>query len=162
MITECVSNTNFEGKLIILNGLSHKPYSCIKKVENNLKKQIQPKDFDLFVEQDYRTNKINIAASSLRLRFIHGVIIHEELPITAKSSRYIYAAKNAIDKYENAVKENEQKEWEQSQKQRKMEILKDTVETIFLFPLFAVNDILHSINPKWSKNFEKRVIDRII
>ena len=92
---------------------------------------------------------------------MHGVITHEELPITAKSSRYIYATKNAIEKHENALKDNEQKKWEQEQKKQKIENIKDLAETMVFFPLFIIGDILHSINPKWSKKFEKYLYKRI-
>ena len=161
MRAECIGNTNFQGKLVLLNELSRKPGSCIEKVKKDLQEMIKPKNYDLYLEQDYSTNKINFAASTLYPRCIHGAIEHEELPITAKPKRYINAAKDTMDNYEKALNEKEQQAWEQKQKHQKTEDLKDFAGIILFFPLFAINDLLHEINPKWSKKFEK-FIDKII
>ena len=150
-----VSKINFEGKIVILNDLSHKPDLSIKKVKVSLQKLIEPMNCNLFVEQNYTNNKINIGVSQLNPKTMSGVISHEELPITAKSSRYVYAAKNAIDKYKKAIMDIEMKDWEQKRKNEKFQDLKDIACSFLMFPLFVINYILHSINPKWSKSFEK-------
>lgn len=154
-IQQITNAQNFEGKLIILNDLSQKPYASINKVKDNLQKQIQPKKYDLYIGQDYSANKIRIAASHFRPSYIKGALAHEELPITAKSSRYLYAAKNAIDKHEKALSDTEQKNWELRQKQQKKQKIIDTAETILLAPIFILDCILHDINPKLGGKFEK-------
>ena len=47
------------------------------------------------------------------------------------------------------------KDWEQKRKNEKFQDLKDIACSFLMFPLFVINYILHSINPKWSKSFEK-------
>ena len=155
MRTDCVSSTDFKGKLVIINELSDKPKKCIDIVRNNLEKQIQPKKYNLYIEQDYRTCKINIGASFYQPRYMSGVIAHEELPITAKSNKYVYATKRAIDKHETSEAEREQLTWEQEQKRKKKEDIKDVLGTILLSPVFILNMVIHEINPKWGKKFEK-------
>lgn len=159
-IQQITNAQNFEGKLIILNDLSQKPYASINKVKDNLQKQIQPKKYDLYIGQDYSANKIRIAASHFRPSYIKGALAHEELPITAKSSRYLYAAKDAIDKHEKALSETEQEKWEQRIKERKREELLDFAQTLLYAPFYIVEYILRDINPKWAKKFEK-FIDKI-
>ena len=154
MQTDCVSSTYFQGKVVILNTLSHKPYLNIKKTENNFTRQIKSKNYNLYIEQDYCLNKINIGVSMLQPRTMSGTIEHEELPVTAKSKRYIYAAKSAIDKFEKSQKEKEQQTWEQKQKKQKIEDIKDIIGTILLSPVFITEEIIHSINPKWANKFE--------
>jgi hypothetical protein len=154
MQTKCVSNTDFQGKLIIVNGLSNKPYLNIRKVKRNLEKQIEPKDYNLYVEQDYKTDKINIGVSFLQPRYISGVVAHEEIPITAKSNRYIYAVKSAIDKHEQMQREKEEQEWKQEQKQKKIEHIKDVIGSILLSPVFIAGAVIHEICPKLGKKFE--------
>ena len=154
MRTDCLSNIDFQGKVVILNPLSNKPYLNIKKAENNFTKQIKSKNYNLYIEQDYSLNKINIGVSPLKPRTMSGNIEHEELPITAKSKRYIYAAKSAIDNYEKRQKEKEAQAWEQEQKRIKTENIKDTLETILLSPVFIAEEMIRSINPKWANKFE--------
>ena len=159
MQTDCVSSTYFQGKVVILNTLSHKPYLNIKKAENNFTRQIKSKNYNLYIEQDYCLNKINIGVSMLQPRTMSGTIEHEELPVTAKSKRYIYAAKSAIDKFEKSQKEKEQQAWEQEQIKQKREEIAATLLNIVLAPVYIVEDaisgMLHEINPKWGKKFEK-------
>ena len=155
MRTDCLSNIDFQGKVVILNTLSHKPNSSLKKVENNLQKQVQSKNYDLYIEQDYSLNKINIGVSPLKPRTMSGNIEHEELPITAKSKRYIYAAKSAIDKHEKRQKEKEVQVWEQEQKKQKKQNIYDAVEFILYCPFYIVEHVLHDINPKFSQKYDK-------
>jgi len=155
MQTDCVSSTYFQGKVVILNTLSHKPYLNIKKAENNFTRQIKSKNYNLYIEQDYSLNKINIGVSPLKPRTMSGNIEHEELPITAKSKRYIYAAKSAIDNYEKRQKEKEAQAWEQEQKKQKIDDVKNIIEYIVLSPVFIADAVIHEINPKWGRKFEK-------
>ena len=159
-IQQITNAQNFEGKLIILNDLSQKPHASINKVKDALQKQIEPKKYDLHIGQDYSANKIRIAASHFRPSYIQGVLAHEELPITAKSSRYIYAAKDAIDKHEKALLDAEQENWELKQKQQKKQEVIDTIESILFAPVLILDSILHEINPKLGKKFEK-ILDKI-
>lgn len=155
MRTDCLCSIDFQGKVVILNTLSHKPYLNIKKAENNFTKQIKSKNYNLYIEQDYSLNKINIGVSSWKPRTMSGNIEHEELPITAKSKRYIYAAKSAIDKHEKRQKEKEKQTWEQEQKKQKILDVKKTIEYVLLFPVFAAELIIHDINPKLGTKFDK-------
>ncbi len=159
-IQQVTNLQNFEGKLIILNDLSQKPYANINKVKDSLQKQIESKKYNLYIGQDYSANKIRIAVSHFQPNYIQGVLTHEELPITAKSSRYVYAAKNAIDKHEKALSDTEQKNWELRQKQQKKQKIIDTAETILLAPVFILGSVLHDISPKLSAKFEK-ILDKI-
>jgi len=155
MRADCVSSMDFKGKLVIINELSNKPKKCIDIVRNNLEKQIQPKNYNLYIEQDYRTCRINIGASFYQPRYMSGVIAHEELPITAKSNRYVYATKRAIDKHETSEAEKEQQIWEQEQIRNKKEEMKDILGTILLSPVFILGMVIHEINPQWGNKFEK-------
>ena len=87
--------------------------------------------------------------------------IHESVLLNAKPSRYVDGAKNAIENFDKALLDKEQKEWELKQKQKKIEEIKDIICSIIYFPLFLAGDILHEISPKLSKKFEK-LIDKII
>lgn len=153
-IQQITNSQNFEGKLVILNNLSCKPHANINKVKNNLQKQIESKKYNLYIEQDYSANKIRIAASYYEPRYIQGVLIHEEVPITANHSRYIYAAKDAIDKREKSLLDAEQNKWEFKQKQQKIQEIKETAGAIVFMPLFAIGVILEDISPKLAKKYE--------
>ena len=154
-IQKITNSQNFEGKLVILNDLSCKPYANINKVKTNIQKQIETKKYNLYIGQDYSANKIRIAVSYYEPRYIQGVLTHEELPITAKSSRYIYATKNAIDKYEKALADIENKNSEQKQREQKKQELKDNVVTIFFAPLYITGSILEDISPKLAEKYVK-------
>jgi len=159
-IQQVTNSQNFEGKLIILNDLSQKPYANINKVKDSLQKQIESKKYNLYIGQDYSANKIRIAVSHFQPSYIQGVLAHEELPITAKSSRYIYAVKNAIDNHEKTLSDIEQKKWEQEQVQQKKQELKDTFAAFVFAPLYMIGTILEDISPKLSAKFEK-ILDKI-
>jgi len=154
MRTDCIGSTDFNGKLFVINKLSDKPKKSIDRVRNNLEKLIQPKNYNLYIEQDYRTCKINIGVSYFQPRYMSGVVAHEELPIVAKSNKYVYATKRAIDKYEANKAEKEQQAWEQEQKRKKKENIKDTLELILISPVFIAEKMIRSINPKWANKFE--------
>lgn len=158
MKTDCVNNTIFGGKLVITNHLSNKPNNCINKLKDSLEGLVQKKDYNLYVTQDYSMNKICITVK-YPVNMLNQA--GETIPINAKHSKYIDAAKSAIAKYDKALLENEQIKWEQKQKQNKIQELKDILETIVLFPLFGINELLDFINPKLSKKFEK-LIDKMI
>lgn len=155
MRTERIDNTNFQGKLIILNDLSHKPYANINKIKDNLVKQIESKKYDLYIGQDYSANKIRFAASHCEPRYIQGVLAHEEIPITANASRYIYAAKNAINRYEKAIMDVELKNWEQKRKQQQIQECKDVVGTLIFSPLYVMGSVLSDVSPKLAKKYEE-------
>lgn len=153
MKTECINNTNFQGKLIVTNQLSNKPSKCFNKVRGDIEALIEKKDYNLFLKQDYDKQKIFFREISVN--------VQESIPITANSSKYIEAAKNIIEKYDKALLDKEQKEWERKQHEQAITELKDTAWSIVLFPLFIVEYMLSEINTKWSKNFEK-FIDKLI
>lgn len=166
MRTDCINNTNFQGKFVIENRLSDKPKRCVKKVQDSINNLIHEKSYNLYLKQLYDKNVIGIYADyPFPLKPSQHIIIlnktTENIPINSNSSKYIEAAKNAIEKYDKVLREKDQKEWEDRRKNQKINDLIDSAETILFFPLFAVSDILHSINPKWSKKFEK-YIEKII
>ena len=154
-IQQVTNSQDFKGKLVILNDLSRKPYANINKVKDNLVKQIESKKYDLYIGQDYSANKIRIAASYYEPRYIQGVLVHEEIPITANASRYIYAAKNAINRYEKAIMDVELKNWEQKRKQQQIQECKDVVGTLIFSPLYVMGSVLSDISPKLAKKYEK-------
>jgi len=162
-----VSPIDFKGKFVVKNELSNKPARCVKKVNNTLRDMVRAKTYNLYVRQDYTKNVIRFEADypfpykpSQRKPLL--VDVSESIPVTSNASRYIEAAEVAVNKFEKAVRDNEHREWEQSHKTDRMQELRDIAGSVLFFPLFAINDILHSMNSKWAKNFEKNVIDRII
>ena len=161
MKVECINNTNFQGKLYIQNKFSKVADSKMKKAKADIEKLIAQKKYDLYVQQDYGYSNVNFIASQYAPSDIVDVYRKISIPVMSKPSKYTEAAKNATAEYEKAILNKEQKQWECEKKQRAVQDVKDTAEFIMLFPLFIINDILHKINPKWSKKFEK-VIDKII
>ena len=171
MRTECVNNTAFNGKLFIADNLSKKPRLNLGKVKLNIQKYLENKNYNLYFKQDYTTNKVNIdlkevCSNPFSLNFSRyeteketGFSAHVD--INAKASKYFDAVKDAIYRYEEDLKTNAEKEWELEQTKKIKEDFKEFAGSLLFFPLFAVNDILHSINPKWSNKFEK-IIDNLI
>ena len=152
MRTDCLNSTDFQGKVVILNNLSHKPYLCIKKVENNLTKQINSKNYNLYIEQDYSLNKMNIGVSLLRPRTMSGTIEHEELPITSKSNRYIYAAKSAIETFEKNIAKTREEKYVKEQKQRNS---REAFTALGMAPLFFLCFFADAIIPNGGEKVEK-------
>ena len=166
MRVENITNTNFQGKLVITNHLSEKPEKSVKKVQEIIKNLVQKKDYNIYLTQDYGKNEISIYADypfpqkpSKHLIFLNTE--KENLPLNAKCSRYIDAAKSAIEKYDKALLSNKQKEWGQKRKQDQVQELKGILGAIAIFPLYGINLLLGSIHPKLSKNFEK-LLEKII
>lgn len=63
MLTAKIANTNsnqqtFKGKVIIDGDLSAIPTKMVRQSAQNLKKMFEQKDYDLFIKQDYKRNKI--------------------------------------------------------------------------------------------------------
>ena len=165
MRTDCINNTNFQGKLVVVNKLSNKPSRCLNKVKDSMEELVRNKDYNLYVQQDYSNDKIRIIAEypfplkpSQRDKYIRT---QKYIPTVSNASKYLYTAQDVLNEHEENLRTMEQKKWENNQKQQFWEMLKGDIETILLFPLFVINDILHSINPKWSKKFEKSIIDKI-
>ena len=160
MRAECVTDTNFQGKLVIQNKFSKVAESKMEKAKVSIEELIASKNYDLYVQQDYGYNIVNFIASHNFPTKMADIYKKISIPIVSKYSKYTEAAKNAIEEYENAILNEKQKCWENEKKHRVVQDFKDTVGTILYFPLFMINDILYEINPKWSKKFE-RFIDRI-
>lgn len=161
-----IDNTSFQGKLVITNHLSEKPEKSIRKVQEIIQNIVQKKDYNLYLTQDYGKNEINIYADypfpqKPSEHFIFLNTEKETLPINAKYSRYIDAARSAVEKYDKALLKNNQTEWEHKQKQNQIQELKGILGSIAIFPLYGINLLLDSIHPKLSEKFEK-LLDKII
>ena len=147
-------NESFNGNVYTANKLSKKPNISFNMVSDKIQNLIKDKSYDLYIYQDHIDNKIRIAVSYFKLGRIDGLLTNEEIPITAKASRYFYAAKRAIDNHEKMQKEKEQQLWDQEQKRNKKEEIKDIAETIIFAPLYITGSILENISPKLAKKFE--------
>ena len=160
MRTDCISNTDFKGKLVIVNQLSNKPKKCLANVQNDIQKFIKPKDYNLFIQQDYSKNEMRIIAdypfplkrSKLNLYFTRTQM---NIPITSKASKYVETSQDVMDKFEYNLHQKEQQAWEQEQKKQKIDDAKNIIEYIVLSPVFIADAIIHEINPKWGRKFEK-------
>ncbi len=160
MRTNCISDTDFRGKLVIVNELSNKPKKCIQKVQDDIQKLVKPKDYNLFIQQDYSKNEMRIIAdypfplkrSQLNQYYTRTQI---NIPVDSKASKYIATSKNVMSEFESNLHQTEQQAWEQEQKRKKKEDIKDTLEIIVLSPLIITEAIIRSISPKWAKKFEK-------
>ena len=160
MRTESLNSTNFQGKLIIVNSLSNKPKKCIKKVQDNIQQLIKPKDFDLYLMQDYSKSKVNISAkypinTAISKNLYLTCKSEENIPDTSKHSTYIDAAKSVIESFENNVRKVDELVWKQEQKKQKIDDVKNIIEYVLLFPVFAAELLIHDINPKWGTKFDK-------
>ena len=165
-IQSIANSQNFEGQFIIVNNLSNKPAECVKTIKDNIKKLINKKNFNLYLKQDYVKQKICFIPDYQfpNMQNNENTMLantQESVLINAKSSRYVDAAKKAIENFDKALLDKEQKEWELTRKQQTVEYIKGTIGSIICFPLFVINDLLHEISPKLSKKFEK-LIDKII
>lgn len=155
-----IENTDFRGKLFIVNNLSNKPARYVNKVRNNLEKLIQPKDYNLYIQQDYSKSEMRIIAdyplpselSQKDLLFTRTLL---NIPITSKASKYISAAKDVINQFEENKCIKEQEKWKEVQKKLKKEGLIDIITTILLLPVDLVNECLYKISPKWSAKYGK-------
>ena len=165
-IQSIANSQNFEGQFIIVNNLSNKPAECVKTVKNQVKKLISKKDYNLYLKQDYVKQRIcfipdyQLPKMSERGQMVHSGT-QESVLLNAKPSRYVDAAKNAIENFDRALLNEKQKEWALTKKQQTVEGIKDIIVNIVYFPLFVIGDILHEISPKLSNKFEK-LIDKII
>ena len=160
MRTDCITDTNFQGKLVISNRLTSKPSKCVAKVKDDIGNLVTKKDYNLYISQNYSNNEIIIKADyPFPLKPSQTTLLmekaEEKLPVNAKVSRYFDAAKKVINDFETKLNKQYEKQWEQGKKQKVIQDIKDMAETVVFFPLFVVDDILHEINPKWSKKFEK-------
>ena len=158
MRTECTNNTDFQGKLVIANSFSNKPKQCINKVQSDVQNLIKKKDYDLYIRQDYSKNVINISAeysfplkSNQRKLFVSA---QENIPINSRVSRYVDAAANVINQFENNLRKKEQQAWEQKQKKQNRDDIKNTIGFILLSPVYFAEMIVHDISPKWGEKFE--------
>ncbi len=161
MKTERADITNFQGKLVVLGKYSNKPKQNIAKTSAELEKLIRPKDWNLYLEQDYGNNNVKMTCDSFYpFENNKDGIAQVNVPITSKASKYISAAQDALDMYEKVLYDKEQKEWENNKKRQIKEDIKSFAGLAALYPLFIVNDILYYINPKWSEKFEQ-ILDEI-
>lgn len=160
MRTDCISNTDFKGKLVIVNQLSNKPKKCLANVQNDIQKLIKPKDYNLFIQQDYSKNEMRIIAdypfplkrSKLNLYFTRTQM---NIPITSKASKYVETSKDVMDKFEYNLYQKEQQAWEQKQKKQKIDDTKDIILSVVLSPVLIIDYLLHEISPKTGAKFEK-------
>ena len=160
MRTASLNDTNFQGKVIVLNRLSSKPNRCLNKVEGDMQKLVQKKDYNLYLKQDYAGNLINISAEypfTQKPSQKHICMLKTQInvPITSKASRYVDTASNVIKQFENNMWNKEQQIWEKEQKKQKIDDVKNIMEYILLSPVFIADAVIHEINPKWGKKFEK-------
>ena len=110
MRTDCISNTDFKGKLVIVNQLSNKPKKCLANVQNDIQKFIKPKDYNLFIQQDYSKNEMRIIADypfPLKPTQKNSYFTRTQIniPITSNASKYVDAASNVINQFENNLQE---------------------------------------------------------
>ena len=156
MYTQNINSANFQGNIYKVGRFSNKPKECLSIVENKISELIQPRSYNLYIQQDYRSGRINITAgNNYIVSDINKNQICASIPCTAESSKYIEASEKAIDKYEEKLKEKAQSEWEQKQKLQKKQNILDTVEFILCCPIYIVGNILEGISPKFGKKFDK-------
>ena len=142
-------NTSFKGDVYVLNKLSPKPQKCFNDKRNQIQTLIKDKQYDLYIFQDYKANKIRIAVSAIPTKRIEGLLAYEEISASANASRYFYAAKNAIDKHEKALSDKRIEAWEKEQ-EKKSDPTEDLLFVIFYAPFALISAIYYSIDPKWS------------
>lgn len=162
MRTNCINSTDFQGRLFIQNKLSRVADFNLKQAKKSIEEILAKKDYNLYVKQDYSYNKVHFSGPAVLTNSISSVDTTVSIPVLSTVTKYIDAAKKASDKYEKALRDKEQADFERSRRHQKFRDLKGISETVLFIPLFAISEILRDINPKWSKNFEKNVIDRII
>ena len=135
MQIERADNTNFKGIFVTTGKFSTKPKQCLMKTRDAIEKLITPEPFDLHVKQDYGTNEIVFCTNKKNAE--------KRISVLSKASKYINSAKETIgEHYYTQNRDLQILAKQQKNKMLKQEIT-DTLETIFLFPLFIVNDILH-------------------
>ncbi|MBP3821473.1 hypothetical protein J6G99_07515 [bacterium] len=164
MRTDCISNTDFKGKLVIVNELSNKPKKCVQKVQNDIQKLVRQKDCNLFIQQDYSKNEMRIVADySFPLKPNQRTPLFTRMqiniPTTSKASKYVETSKDVIRQFEYNLHQKERQALEQEQKKQKIEEIKGYLLAIVLIPIYiveeAISGMLHEINPKWANKFEK-------
>ena len=143
MRTECITDTNFRGTLIITNHLTNKPGKCIDKVKGDIENLIIKKDYNLYITQDYSANVINIktgyplSRQSSQTSKLSG-ITEEKLPVNAKSSRYYDAAKKVINDFEAESEKQKEKQWEKECNKQEWEEIFYLLKGFALLPILIV------------------------
>ena len=135
MRVECISDTNFQGKVVKTGkNFSAKPQQNLANAEKPINDLIKSKPFDLYVHQDYSNNEI-VFETDL-------VGISKRIPITAKASKYIETAKNTIEEHENRIASEKEEMWI---KEQNKENLKDLCITVLYFALIPFLMLAHDI-----------------
>lgn len=131
MRTDCINNTNFQGQIIRTgNNFSAKPQQCLSNAETQINDLIKTKPFDLYIHQDFSKNEIVFETDLVEVK--------KAIPITAKASKYIEAAKNTIEEHEKIELAAKEDEWEKEQnKAEKKEIL-SSILFIFALPFMLI------------------------
>lgn len=152
MRAECINNTNFKGNVVVLGKYSSKPQQCIDKVFPVLEELIKPKRWDLYLKQDFSAGKINMACEYVYpFKKSGGDIPMVDIPITAKSSKYIDAAKKAINDYKSMLEGQREKE---QKKEETKEDIKEYFALMFLPIILTVGMMCEGIE-YLKKDFNK-------
>ena len=166
-IRNITNSQNFEGKYVIVNKLSDKPSKYAQKTRGYIENLIKPKDYNLYLKQDYNKQQMIFSADYPSPLKPHQPQLKDKnvnIPITSKPSRYNDAAKKAIDLFEKKLFEHEQKIAKEHETGKIQEFI-DILETFFIFfPMELIVFTADKINPKLGKKLSIKfdnIIDKL-
>ena len=153
MRVERTDDTIFQGRLVLTNRFCGKPQTCINKTKSKIEELVKPKEFNVYIRQDYVKNEVNIVSDYV-YPFDSGIKnkIQKTLKITSKPSAYIDAAEQNIAEYENFIAEKKEEKWLKEQKYAE---IKDFCKMVANAPLMFVLTFADTLFPNGAAETEK-------
>ena len=141
-----VSNTNFQGNVIVSDNLSRKPQQNVNKAKSNIQNFVKDKHYNLYFKQDYAKNVINIELKKVSYDFdwyqkreiTSDTGFSTNVNITSSSSKYADAAKKLINDYENDLQQKKEKQWEKEYNRQEWEELGILFKSFALIPFIMI------------------------
>ena len=136
MRAECISNTDFQGRVVIKNKFSNKPRKCVSKAKKDIENIVKNDNYILYLTQDYSTNTINFELKTycypnLRHEEIVNTDIVNKININSKASKYVETAKKTIADY----KALQQQLWEKEQDKQSLKDMGELFASLALLPV---------------------------
>ena len=140
MRAECITNTNFQGRVVITNKLSNKPQQCINKTKKNIEDVVKKDNYILYLTQDYSANTINFELKKYyfpNLRHEEEVIdtgIVNKININSRASKYVEAAKKTIADDKAMC----QQRWEKEQQREELKDIGKLFASLAYIPVLMI------------------------
>ena len=146
----------FNGSVYKINKFSQKPHNYFNKMRGALQELVQKKDYNIFIRQNYSSNIVEFIVPKTKEN-IEKESSTISIKAHSKLSKYLDAAKNAIDKYEQALLDKDQQEWGKKYDKQEWEEMGDLFAGLALFPLLMIIGALQEGIQETGKIFKQLV-----